>query len=196
MAKPRNYIAYRNPFQMAQPPGWWLDGIYHFDPEIVIMPSQERIGVYWVTRRRQHSIGSIGLTHKAISNEVQASLTDTAMFLTHHVEPSVDIVTPAGVWALDKVLGWLREHDTWAIEGGPLTAAGLAKAMSEGGSKFTKQFEANEAEADRLKKVEQRERIHMATGDGWQSLQRRKGRRINNAGLPPDARPSLIHTGA
>lgn len=192
MSKPRNYIAYRNPFQMAQPPSWWLDGIYHFDPEIVIMPSQERIGVYWVTRRRRRSLG---LTHEAISKEVQASLTDTAMFLTHHVEPAVDIVTPAGVWALDKVLGWLRAHDTWAVEGGPLDAAGVMKALNEGGSKFTKQFEADEAEAERLRKVEQRDRIHHATGDGWASLQRRKGRRITSPGLPPEARPSLVHTG-
>lgn len=178
----RNYIAGRNPFCMSPPPDWWLSGLYNFDHDLVVMPSQTRIGVYWLARRKRFTLG---LTDQAIAKEVSAQDTDTAMFLRERVEPVVDITTPLGVWNLEKILKWLHERDTWADEGGPLDADGIAKAWANGGSRFTKKFEEQEAADEARRKAQQRETVWHATGDGWESLQRRQGSRINNAGTVP-----------
>lgn len=190
MTRP-NYRADRNPFSMSAPPAWWLDGLRNFDPELVVMPSREQIGVFWLTRKvsRLAMLSDQAITHSAVQDQVKAHLTDTAMFLTNRVEPVTKIVTPMGVWALHKVLKWLTEHDTWAVEGGPLDAQGMRNAIANGGSRFTKQVEANDAAALAKRKREQRENIFHATGDGWRSLQARTGQRIMNPGQA--SRPAL-----
>jgi hypothetical protein len=187
-----NYIEDRNPFQMARPPAWWLEGLYNFDDQLVILPSRERMGVYWIARRvsRLRTLTDAAVFHPKVQEQVDTARLDTAMFLTYGVERVVDIVNySASAWSLDRTLRWLTEHDTWAVEGGPLDEAGLRNAIANGGSKYTKLIEAEEANAEAKQKQNQRETIFQATGEGWRSLQARKGRRILNAG--PATRPAL-----
>lgn len=184
-----NYIEGRNPFGLSRPPEWWLNGLFCFDRDIVVMPSQTRIGVYWITRHKRFSIG---LTPASITNEVKAEDTDTAKFVLHKVEPVTDICTPCGIWSLDKLLQWLAARDTWADEDGPLDAAGIAKAWANGGSRYTKRVEQEEAEAEVLDRKNARDLLYHSTGDGWRSLQARTGQRILNAGPATRAPEPLI----
>jgi len=89
---------------------------------------------------------------------------------------------------LQYVVGELIARDTWAVEGGPLTAQRLRAAMFEGGSKYGRLLDERDA-ADRRKiDREVRDDVYHATGDAWRSLQARTGERVLNAG--PASRPS------
>lgn len=181
MGKPQNYVADRNPFGMAKPPDWWLFDIYKFDSDILVMPSRQRIGVYWLTRRLKWTAEIVQEANRRIRLD---PATDAAMFATHNVERVTDITTPLGIWSTEKVIAWLSARDTWAYEDGPLDAQGLKKALMNGGSKFTKALEQFEAEQEAKVAAQQRETVYHATGDAWESLQRRKGSRTSNAGMP------------
>lgn len=190
MSKPRNYEPDWNSFRVAPPPDWWLRALFDFDPDIVVLPSRQRLGVFWLTRRLKWTAEIVAATKPSIPLD---NATDAAMFRAHNVESVTDITTPCGYWAIEPVLKWLRDRDTWAYEDGPLDAAGLRRALANGGSKFTKLVEQTELYAEQKINAAVKESIYHATGDAWESLQRRKGKRINNAGMPKStdqARPA------
>ena len=46
----KNYIADRNPFNLLPPPEWWLQQLYDYDAQLVVVPSRQD-AVYRLARR-------------------------------------------------------------------------------------------------------------------------------------------------
>jgi hypothetical protein len=173
------YLRDRNLFQLAPPPAWWLRRLADFDGDLVVIPSRER-PLFWLARRIRFARPFTGRSFTGLT-----VAPDSQMFATHHL---VNVVTIASLtWseqALLELLGWLKRHDTWAHEGGPLDPDAVRTAAINGGSRFTKAIEDAEREAARREARTQRETIYHATGDAWRSLTARRGSRLLNAGIP------------
>lgn len=173
------YIVDRNAFSLVKPPDWWLTALREFDPDLVLIPSRMR-PLFWLARRQRLSAG---FSFRKLAGIEPTP--DAAMMAEHRLVSVVTLIsTTWDTGGLQELLRWLREHDTWREEGGPLDDAALAKALSNGGSKVTRRVDYDDKLHRRRQATQQRERIYHATGDAYRSLQARLGRTIRNPGLP------------
>ena len=184
-----NYIADRNRFSLEAPPKWWLVGVARFDPDIVFIPSRMR-EEYLMTRRQKYSANFLGTPIQKSLAKVDG---DAAMCAHYRLVPFGTVISH-GTWNLETMLAWLKARDTWGPDG-PLTDDKLKQAMFEGGSKFTKQVDAADKARAAKQAREQKAIIYDATGEGWTSLQMRKGRRILSAGPASQPKPSGLIVG-
>lgn len=172
------YLSDLNPFNLVAPPLWWQQGLWAFDRDLRILPSRCR-PVHWLARVQRFSRG---LTGAAVTDDQN----DTAMLVQHELINVTWIASTDG-WSegfLQYVVGELIKRDTWAIEGWPLTEDGIRKAMFEGGSKYGKLLDEQDAAERRAIDRDVRDDVYHATGDAWRSLQARTGERVLNAGHP------------
>lgn len=162
----RSYDADLNPFMLAAPPVWWLNGLAAFDADLVVMPSRQR-PVHWLVRRRKLSADyapkvDIGL------------LTDSAMFRKHGV---IDVTWFASLEGFTEGLllylcTELAERDTWAINGGPMDSDKLKVMMLNGGvTKFTKLVDEQDKAAEAKLNQQIREDLYHSTGEAWRIKQ-------------------------
>lgn len=79
-----NYLwGHENPWQLAGPPGWWLDLLFAADPDVVLFPSKTT-GVYRVARRVDQNTMPIMTAVKGVP--------DTNTYVTHGLIPITSLL--------------------------------------------------------------------------------------------------------
>jgi hypothetical protein len=109
---PQNWIARRNPWNLPQPPAWFLRKLYDRDPLLAVMPGIQH-QAYRLVRK---SAKAAKATQLAPNVEVQE-------MLLHSCVPVTTIV-PFTNWG-PEIFQWLDDHDTWKHGGGDKFAAKL-----------------------------------------------------------------------
>jgi len=147
-----NFVQDRNPFNLSAPPAWWLQRLYDYDNQLVVIPSRQD-AVYRLARKTwdRPGIQLMADIHRE---------KDTAM-LAHYGLVPVTTIIGAGIWG-ENIFHALRARDIWA---------------HGGAEKFVKAEEDAEAEAKRKQQAEIRDDLWMRSGDAWRSYQARTGQR-------------------
>lgn len=83
-----NYLGGQNPFGLSDPPTWFLEDLWKFDPCLVIFPSKEE-AVYRLARRAEHGQPIVSL----VANEKKRR-PDTKVFWEHKLVPVTSILPP------------------------------------------------------------------------------------------------------
>jgi hypothetical protein len=183
-----NYLADRNPFQLAKPPTWWLRGMYSFDPDLVLVPSRCK-PVFVLARRRRLSRALGAILDRKLRIDDPQHTSNTALCDAYHLV-AVTTIFVQGAWTtgnLQAMLDELRRRDTWT-HGRPLDEAGQRAAVFEGGSQLAKDVDAHDERNRARINQQEREACYHATGDAWRSRQARTGSRVLNAGSPTPRR--------
>lgn len=153
-AEIRNWIADNR--NSEQPPSYFLQRLYDFDAELVLMPSRERPGAYVLGRRKQWGPG---LTEAAI--DAVYTKADTKMTIINGCVPVCMVFKPAsGSWNPDPLIRTLMARDIWA-HGGADKVADMLEAQED----------AEKAATDK----QIRDDIYNRSGDAWRSYQARTG---------------------
>jgi len=145
-----NFIA-DNP-KMATPPAFWLRQLYHFDPDLAVLPSRQRPYAYVLARKARRSF--MATPAKLFRRE-----TDTSMCHQYGYVPVSLIFQTGPVWSIDNLLRDLRARDTWRDP----QMAEKADALDV-------------SDRAKLKRTIRDDMWHRA-GDAWRSYQARTGQR-------------------
>ena len=151
-----NYIP-DNP-RMEVPPAYWLQRLYDFDSDLVVLPSRYRPFAYVLARRARLSAP---LTGKAILDT--ATQPDTVMCLNLKLVPVSLIYRTGTTWSIDNIIRSLKARDMWAHGG----AEKVADLMDEA-----------DAAVEARKKAAVRDDMWNRSGDAWRSYQARTGQRV------------------
>lgn len=165
-----NWIGDRNTFRLEEPPAWFMQALWDFDHQLVILPSRKK-AEYLLARRRQLTagMGDVAL----MDNKAP----DTYMCYTHGVIPIAPLRwkdNSTRMWtqaALDSLLTELRGRDAWALGAGPDGNPDAA-------------WQAVEAAEARQKQKDHRalrEKFYQLGRDAYRSLQARTGQRNKRA---------------
>lgn len=173
MARGTNWIPDRNPSNLASPPQWFLDELWEFDNQLVIMPSREKLPLYRLVRRTRRTAG-----YKFISRLAKglSFSPDTIMMAHHDVVPVASL--PATVTWSARIFLELIARDTWRVGGGD-KAADLLDAQDK----------AKEDQQNRNLNSELHERVNRS----YEHFKARTGQRLSmvtprapTRTLPPD----------
>lgn len=138
------------------PPRYFLQRLYDFDAELVLMPSREQPGAYVLGRRKQWGPG---LTEASVGSVYTKA--DTKMAILNGTVPVCMVFKPvSGSWSPDGLIAKLAARDIWA-HGGADKVADL--------------LEAQEDAAKEAIRKQTRDDIYERSGDGWRSYQARTG---------------------
>lgn len=165
----KNWIEDINRFGLSRPPIWWLNRLFDFDAELVLIPSRQQ-ALYRLARRKKYSRGIGALA-------VIDPHADTAMMVQYGLIPVTTMIRYADSWDIDSLLQKLRDRDQWAISGGPSSG----KSLEERGEKVAQHIEAHEAKQARTLKQEIRTDMDYRSRDAWRSYQARTGQRNRHA---------------
>lgn len=155
------YIA-DNP-RMETPPEWFLQRLFDYDSQLVLLPSRYKPYAYVIARRSR--LGRRGLTGNAIADTITQP--DTLMCMRYGCVPVCLMFKHGPQWAVDGVLAKLRARDLWA-------AGGADKAAD--------QLEADEAEEKRKRDADKRDELLGLGREAYRSYKMRTGGRIVSAG--------------
>ena len=159
--------------RMATPPAWFLQRVYDFDAQLVLMPSRMRAGTYVIARRQRRPRAQ--LTAKALI-DTTTQQKDTQMCLKHGCVPVCLMFHFGSTWNADALLAKLKARDTWALGGGE-KAADLLDAQDE---------------SDRQRQRQAiRDDLWHRSGDGWRTYQTRTGQRVLSSGGVTPATPEV-----
>lgn len=150
----QNYLSDQNPYHLAGPPRWWLQKLWEFDRDLVILPGITEC-VYRVTRRSPRA--------KALRPLSQES--ETQRMWRHGVLPVTSLV-PWTAWN-DDFFQWLRDHDTWALKGRDRAGDAAADRLDDLDREKTSRIERtalNELDA--------------VNASSYEAMQRRVGTRV------------------
>lgn len=150
-----NWIADTNPYNLGEPPAWWLAKLYDFDHMLVLMPSRKQ-PKYMLARRRQLTAGIGDVAMLDNKNE------DTLMLYAHQAVP-VGYLNFSGNWTIDSLLADLKARDIWAMGGADKTIRIVEDA---------------EATAEIKRRRELRDNMNHRAGDAYRSLKARTGQRV------------------
>ena len=150
----RNWIADNRNSEL--PPSYFLQRLYDFDAELVLMPSRERPGAYVLGRRKQWGPG---LTEEAI--DAVYTKADTKMAIINGTVPVCMVFKPVnGSWSPDPLIRTLMARDMWA-HGGADKVADMLEAQED----------AERAKVD----ADIREDMRGCSREAWRSYQARTG---------------------
>ena len=105
------YIA-DNP-RMETPPEWFLQRLFDYDSQLVLLPSRYKPYAYVIARRSR--LGRRGLTGNAIADTITQP--DTLMCMLYGCVPVCLMFKHGPQWAVDGVLAKLKARDLWAAGG-------------------------------------------------------------------------------
>lgn len=157
----KNFIP-DNP-RMEEPPAYWLQRLYDYDAELVVLPSRQRPFAYVLARR-------IRLARPLSPAAIDAIYTqaDTRMCMHYGLVP-VSLIFRTGVtWSIDNIIATLKSRDIWAM-GGADKAADIMDAAT------AKEYADKEAVV--------RDDMWMRSGQAWESYKRRTGQRVSSPGM-------------
>lgn len=141
--------------KMAEPPAFWLQRLYDFDNQLVVMPSRQRPYAYVLARRARRSAATLG-------DMVGVLEGDTAMCVSYGCVPVSLILRTGEGWEIDGILADLKSRDIWEHGGGDKAADLMDQA---------------DAKARARIKADIRDDMWMRSGDAWRSYQARTGQR-------------------
>lgn len=153
-----NFIEGTNPFNLARPSPWWLQLLWDYDPELVVIPSC-REHAYRLCRRapREKRMGlrAVGKLHQH---------PDTIQMINHGLLPVATLTT----WSVssDKIIRDLMARDTWRM-GGAEKVDDMINAQER-------------ASVEQTERRQQQELLYRS-GDAFRSLQTQKGERVSLA---------------
>lgn len=182
-----NWIADKNRYNLPTPPGWFLQSLFDFDNQLVLIPSRKKVKgerpAYLLCRRR---LRSSGLGDVAMLDNMHP---DTNMCYAHGVVPIAPLRFKANQvgftrGGLNSLLTDLRSRDSWALTGGP-----------DGDADATwKAVEAQEQSIEARERHNLRDMFYHRARDAWRSLKARTGQRNKRAsdfhGVAPNPKPS------
>ena len=119
-----NWIPGKNPFQLLAPPNWFLDDLWVFDDQLVIVPSQVQ-AVYRITRRTRRSAGLRRIATLAQGMDIHP---DTKLMADQRLVPVATLAPTLG-WS-SQILVELARRDVWRA-GGPKAAADILDAQDK-----------------------------------------------------------------
>lgn len=154
-----NLLNSENPFKLAAPPNWWLQKLFDYDSQLVIVPSRIRMA-YILARRRRFSNAMAELA-TLDQNMVKLSAGLDGDTLANHNLIYVRHLIGETV-RKPEIFQWLADHD--------VTAKG-------GGEKVAARVEDIEADLASQKRRNMISDIEHRAGDAWRSYQARTGRR-------------------
>lgn len=169
-----NWIPDANRFRLPEPPAWFLQRLWDFDPMLVLIPSRVAVKgetpAYLLCRRRQHSAG---LGDVAMLDNKHP---DTNMCYAHSVVPIgplrfKDGTTTFTQGGCNALLAELKARDTWAVTGGH---DGDVDALVD-------QIEAQERSVERKQRADLRDMFYHRARDAYRSLKARTGQRSKRA---------------
>ena len=163
-----NFIPDTNKFKLAPPPDWWLDLLWDFDSELVVIPSRME-AVYRLARRATRSIGIGPLA-------MLSPQPDTLMLYSHKLVPVTSILGWGGIWGT-HIFNELRRRDVW----------------QGGADKYINSVEEIEAAAKAKQKAQIRDDMNHRSGDAWRSYQARTGQRTKLSYGHSHARSETAH---
>ena len=179
-----NWIPDENRWNLEAPPQWWLQALWDFDNQLVVLPSRHQQR-YLLARRRKYSAG---LGDVAMLDNKHP---DTNLCFVNHCVPIAPL-NFSGEWTL-TILDQLRERDTWAITGGPTSTLADPEAAL---NRLADAVDAADAKREAKINQQNREMFYQMGRDAWRSMQARIGARNKRASdYHGVARPSPVTSG-
>lgn len=188
-----NWIADTNRWKLPEPPAWFLQRLYDFDAQLVLVPSricvEGETPAYLLCRRRQHSAG---LGDVAMLDNKHP---DTNMCYAHGVVPIGPLRFNNGATTFTEqgctdLIKHLRSRDTWMLSGGP----------QGNPDKVWQEVEAAEARIAAKERADLRDSFYHRARDAWRSLKARTGQRNKRAsdyhGVAPTPKKRVTLTDA
>ena len=170
-----NWIADSNTWNLPVPPAWFLQRLWDFDAQLVLVPSRQKVKgespAYLLCRRR---LNSAGLGDVAMLDNKHP---DTNMCYMHHMVPIAPLRFKKGLGTTfttqgcEALLTELKARDTWALSGGP---NGDPDAV-------WKEVEYQEQLQERRDRANLRDRFYHMARDAYRSLKARTGQRNKTA---------------
>lgn len=155
----KNYIP-DNP-RMDTPPAFWLQRIYDYDADLVVLPSRQRPYAYVLARRSRQP-----MTVKALADIYDQA--DTKMCMQLGLVP-VSLIYRTGVtWSIDNIIATLQRRDLW---------------RHGGGEKSADIMDASDAREEKAKQDKVRDDMWQRAGFGYQMYKRRTGQRVTSPGM-------------
>lgn len=148
---------------MAVPPPFWLQRLYDYDAELVVMPSKHVPYAYVLARRQRMVIPS---QNKVLIDSIDQP--DTKTCLAYGLVPVTMIYRYSqGSWSIDNIIASLQSRDIWRHGGGEKVADMIDK-------------QENDERAAKMKAV--RDDMWMRSGAAYESYKRRTGQRTSVPG--------------
>lgn len=155
----KNYIP-DNP-RMETPPAFWLQRLYDYDADLVVLPSRQRPYAYVLARRCRRP-----MTVKALASIYTQD--DTRMCMQLGLVP-VSLIYRTGVtWSIDNIIASLQARDLWR-HGGAEKSADI--------------MDAAEQRVEDRKRADVRDDMWQRSGLGYQLYKRRTGQRVTSPGM-------------
>lgn len=101
----RNFLRTTNPFNLEDPPTWFLDRLAALDSELVIFASTHE-PVYRLCRRKKHTRGVF---------RVVKSFPDTAICVAHRMDPWKSLLPTSLDMSWARVLEEIPQYDQWRV---------------------------------------------------------------------------------
>lgn len=169
-----NFIPDTNKFLLPEPPEWFMQGLFDYDPLLVLVPSRVKVldesPAYLLCRRRLHSAG---IGDVAMLDNLHP---DTNMCYAHNLVPIGPLRFNNGAStftanSLASLLADLKSRDTWAISGGP-----------DGDSdKVWQAVELAELQQKQAQRAALKDGFYHRARDAYRSLKARTGQRNKRA---------------
>jgi len=160
--------------RMPSPPAWFLQRLYDYDSQLVIMPSRYKPATYVLARKCR--LGRQGLTGNVIVESITQP--DTKMCMQYGCMPVCLLIQYGPQWNADTVLNKLKARDLWA-------AGGADKAAD--------MLEAQEAKEIEDRRAAKREELMALGRDAYKSYKMRTGQRIVSGGSAHHSRPGAAN---
>lgn len=151
----KNFIRDTNPFNLADPPKWFLVQLMEFDPSLVVMPSRQ--GFYYRLAQRR----KLQLTEKVV-NEALFAESDTKMLASYSLIPVTTIRADPN-WGNPILFKELRDR---------------CPSMNGGAAKVIKDVEDREFAAHLKKREATDEHLTYLAKDAWKYYGIKAGTRI------------------
>lgn len=148
--------------KMAVPPKYWLQRLFDFDADLVVLPSRQRPFAYVLARRARRSAG-------LMPAGVLETTSDAGMCAKYGLVPVSLIYRQGSAWSIDNILRDLASRDIWKA-GGPSKAADI--------------LDANDIAAEQETKRNIRKDLDYRGKDAWKSYQARTGQRTKLVNRP------------
>lgn len=123
-----NYLDLPSPFNLPRPSAHWLRVLHHFDPDLVIFPSQKQPGVYRLMRRARNSGGLTSRLFRKLTSLVHP---DTKIAFEQRLVSVTTVPLEAVRAPAEKLCAQLRLRDTWRFGGPSSDASALALERME-----------------------------------------------------------------
>ena len=149
----RNFIRTSNPFNLADPPEWFLNGLAALDADLVIFASTHH-PCYRMCRRVTKT--------KDLSRPI-ASWPDTYILVAHRLAPWKSVLPTSLDMSWARVLEEIPEYDQWAFKDAGAVADHL---------------DGREFDAEQRDRRQMRDDLDQMSAHGYRVAQRQLGSRI------------------